>query len=157
MKMKAKDDKIWPLPGPKGINKNMSLFANVPAWIRENPDHLKTQEMCFEAVRIEPLSLAFVPGHFKTQEMCNEVVLREPYSLLFVPDHLKTQAWNEIIRAMPETLEYVPDDFETQETCDKIVENEPHSLKFVPDHFKTQEIRNKAARDDPYSIQYVLV
>ena len=97
----------------------MSLFANVPAWIRENPDHLKTQEMCFEAVRIEPLSLAFVPDHFKTQGMCNEVLLREPYSLLFVPGHLKTQVCNEIIRTMPETLEYVPDHFETQETCDK--------------------------------------
>ena len=41
-------------------------------------DHLKTQEMCDEAVDIEPDSLEFVSDRFKAEEMCNEAVLREP-------------------------------------------------------------------------------
>ena len=33
-------------------------------------DHLKTQEMCNEAMNIEPDSLAYVPDRLKIQEMC---------------------------------------------------------------------------------------
>ena len=52
---------------------------NVPRWIREIPGHLKTQEMCDEAVGIEPRSLAFVPDRFKTGEMCNEALGRDAH------------------------------------------------------------------------------
>ena len=45
------------------------------------PGHLKTQEMCDEAVRMESRSLEFVLYHIKTQEMCNEAVHREPGTL----------------------------------------------------------------------------
>ena len=39
------------------------------------PDNFKTQEMCIEAVQIEPNFLACAPDDlFKTQEMCNEAV-----------------------------------------------------------------------------------
>ena len=41
-------------------------YGNVPRWIREIAEHLKTQEMCDEPVRIEPRSLELVPGHLKT-------------------------------------------------------------------------------------------
>ena len=61
-----------------------------PHWIIEIPNHLKTQEMCIEAVRIEPISLAYVPDHLKTQEMCNEAVCKKLCMVLFVPDHFKT-------------------------------------------------------------------
>ena len=49
----------------------MTLYEAIPPWIREILDHLKTRDMCIEAVRMEPRSLAFVPGRFKTQGMCN--------------------------------------------------------------------------------------
>ena len=48
-------------------------YENVPRWIREIPGRLKTQEMCDEAVRIEPRSLSFVPDHFKTEDLCIKV------------------------------------------------------------------------------------
>ena len=80
----------------------MRLFANVPVWIREIPEHLKTQEMCDEAVDMEPCSLAYVPYCFKTEEMCKEAVRREPYTLPYVPDHFKTQEMcNEAMRENP--------------------------------------------------------
>ena len=44
----------------------MSVLEIFPIWIREIPDHLQTQEICNEAVDIEPLSLAYVPNWFKT-------------------------------------------------------------------------------------------
>ena len=36
------------------------------SWTVAVLDHLKTHEMCDEAVRIESLSLAYVPDRFKT-------------------------------------------------------------------------------------------
>ena len=51
----------------------------VPRWIKEIPDHLKTQEMCNEATRINPLSLPYVPDHPQTQEMCNAAVMEDPW------------------------------------------------------------------------------
>ena len=55
------------------------------------PDHLKTQEMCNEAVSIEPLSLVYVPDYFETQKMCNEAVKVDPCFSTNVPDYLITQ------------------------------------------------------------------
>ena len=52
--------------------------------IREIPDHLKTQEMCDEAARMERYSLEVVPDRFKTQDMCSEAVRREPFTLYYV-------------------------------------------------------------------------
>ena len=67
------------------------FYENVPRWIREIPEHFKTQEMCGGAMRIESCSLEHVPDHFKTQEMCDEAVRREPFILHYVLDHLETQ------------------------------------------------------------------
>ena len=66
-------------------------YENVPPWIREIPEHLKTQEMCDGAVCMEPYSLEVVPDRRKTREMCNEAVGRERFTLYYVPDRLKTQ------------------------------------------------------------------
>ena len=54
------------------------------------PEHLKMQEICNEAVRIEPRSLKFVPGHLKTLEMCEKLVEYETGVLEFVSDNLNT-------------------------------------------------------------------
>ena len=69
--------KFDPCQGPRVLI-NMS-DENVPCWIREIPGHLKTQEMCDEAVGIERRSLAFVPDRFKTGEMCNEALGRDAH------------------------------------------------------------------------------
>ena len=81
--------------------------------VKEIPGHLKTQEMCNEAVHMEPYSLEFVPEHFKTQDMCDKAVRMEPCSLEFVLENLKMQ-----------------------EMCNDAVRN---ALGNVSDHFNMQE------------------
>ena len=97
----------------------MTLLEIIPVWIREIPDKLKTQEMCNEAMRIEPYSLAFLPDCFKTQEMCDKAIEIDPFILWHVPDNLKMQAM--CIRAVKAglgLLEHVPDLFVTQGQID---------------------------------------
>ena len=68
------------------------------------PDHLKTQEMCNEAVRIEPTLLVFVPDRFKKQEMCNEAECNWPWPS-FIHDHIRTQeTCNELMHAIPKAF-----------------------------------------------------
>ena len=49
------------------------------------------QEMCDEAVRMDPHSLEFVPGNLKTEGICNEAMRNNPCALWHVPDQYKTQ------------------------------------------------------------------
>ena len=131
-------------------------YENVPCWIRGIPGHLKTQEICNEAVRLRPYSLHYIPDQYKTQEMCNEAVSREPYILDYVPNHFKTQEMcNESICGNPAVFFLVPDRFKIQEVCIKAVEVDPWDLYHILNHFKTQEMCNNAAQEDPSSLQYV--
>ena len=69
----------------------MSLLEIIPIWIREIPDHVKMQEICNEAVGIEPCPSVYVLDHLIMQEMCNEAVRRGSYILRHVSDHFRTQ------------------------------------------------------------------
>ena len=117
----------------------MALLEIIPVWIREIPD-LKTQEICNEAMRIEPYSLAFVPDNLKTQEMCDKSVEIDPYILWHVPDHFKTQEMCiKAVGAGPSLLPYVPDRFKTQEMCNEAVRMDSWSLEYIPDWFVKQQ------------------
>ena len=75
----------------------------VPLWTIEVLYHLKTQQICIEAVRIESFLLAYVLDHLKDQEMYNDVVRNKLYMMLFVSYHLKTmEMCNDIMRTMPD-------------------------------------------------------
>ena len=81
-------------------------------------------------MRINSLSLAYVPDYFKTQEMCNEAVKIKLWMLLFVPDH-----------------------FWTQEMCSKVMRTMPDAFyRSIPDRFKTQEMGDKAVKEDSSSL-----
>ena len=76
-------------------------------------DNFKTQGMCNEPVRIEPILLVFVPDHLKTQEMRNEAV-RNGSWLSFVPDQYKTQGMRkEVVHAMLKAFRWIPEHFKT--------------------------------------------
>ena len=63
------------------IINNMFLSALVSNWVPETPDHLKTQEICAEAVHIEPYPLKVVLDRFKNQVMRDKAVKRELHKL----------------------------------------------------------------------------
>ena len=94
----------------------MALHKSILRWVIEIPDHLKTQEVCDEAVRIGPWSLRYVPDHLKTQEMCNEAIKLDPCTLACVLDQYKTQEMcNKVVRMDLWLLNYVPDWFVKQQ------------------------------------------
>ena len=66
-------------------------YESVPRWLREIPEHLKTSEMCNEAVAQFPYALGYVPNELKMQEMCDEAVDNNPAVLYLVPDCFKTE------------------------------------------------------------------
>ena len=66
---------------------------NVPEWIKDAPEHLKTKEMCNKAVEKWVCLLKYVPDYFKTQEMCNKAGFMEPLLLKYVSAQLKAQKY----------------------------------------------------------------
>ena len=86
---------------------------DVRRWVKKIHDHLKTQEMCNEAVLIDPFSLAYVPDHFKTREMGHEAIEVKPYELGYVSDALKTT-----------------------EMCQKVVKRHPWCDKYISNRLK---------------------
>ena len=127
------------------------------SWIITILDHLRTQEMCNDAVHMKPLSLTYIPDRFKTQEMCNEAVRNKPRLMLFVPDHFKTmEICNEIMRIMPQAFHRIPDHFKVQEMHIKVVEADQSNLDNVLDHLKTREICDTVVKDYSSSLQFVL-
>ena len=51
----------------------MAPYEAITRWIKEI-HYLKTQEVCNEAVGVEPRSVTCLPDRFKTQETGNEAV-----------------------------------------------------------------------------------
>ena len=80
------------------------------------PDHLKTQEIWNDAVRMEPFSLLYIPDHFKTQETCDKAVTEDAFYFICVPDR-----------------------FKAHEMCDNVVRDGTFSLVCVTDWFVTQQ------------------
>ena len=134
-------------------------YDNVSRWIREIPGRLKTQEMCDEAVWIEPCSLSFAPVHFKTEDLCIKAVRGNPYTLDYVPDYTMTEKIrNKYVKNMyknPAAFFLVPDHFKTQEMCIIALEVDPWQLNDIPDYLKTQKMCDNVVRRDPYSLQFV--
>ena len=96
--------------------------------------------MCDKAMRKDPRLFVYITDRFKTQKIRNEVMRIESSIFVFIPDHFKTQDMcNEAVRLHPSLLQYVFDHFD-QEICDKAVRDDPRTLLFVvPDLFVTRE------------------
>ena len=92
------------------------------SWIVTIPEHLKTQELCDEAVDKNPLSLAYVPDRYKTQEMCDKVVRNKLCMLLFVSDHFWTQEMcKEIMRTIPHAFHRIPERFKHKKCVKRLL------------------------------------
>ena len=61
------------------------------SWTVTIPDHLKTHEMCNEALCNKLCMMLFVPDHFWTQEMCNKIMHTMPNTFHHILDCFKTQ------------------------------------------------------------------
>ena len=76
-----------------GCFKTQRMCNNVvrgrPWLLKYVPDHIMTQELCYEAVHMGTRFLSL--NCFKTQEMWDEVVEVDPYSLQFVLDWFVSQ------------------------------------------------------------------
>ena len=57
------------------------FYEHVPCWTREVPEHLKTEEMCNNAVAYFSCPVKYVADHLKTEEMCRQTVSNNPYML----------------------------------------------------------------------------
>ena len=72
------------------VNLN-DAYADIPGWIIELPDRLRTSEIWNEAVHMSPISIVFVSKGFIAQEICYEIMPTLPGAFAHIPDCFKTQ------------------------------------------------------------------
>ena len=106
------------------------------------PGHLKTQEMCNEAVAHNLSNLRFVLDHFKIQEMCDDAVPMDTGMIFITSDEV-------LLRLSSVLFSFIPDHLKTQEMCGKTVEKNPWVLESVPDRLLTQEMCGIAVHMEP--------
>ena len=128
-------------------------------YIRSNvltliPDDLKTQEMCNEAVRIDPWLLYDVPDYLKTQKMCNKADDDCPWLLYDVPYRFRDLGM--VIRATIHPLRVIsPNHPRAQEVCERVVEKDPSHLTDVLGFFTTRKMCDKVVDSNPLQLEYV--
>ena len=118
------------MPGPKDVSKMIDLFKKYVPWkwlvyIRPSfltlvPDDLKTQEMCNEAVRIDPWPLYDVSDNLKSQEICNEAIEKASWLVFDVSDRFRNLRM--IIRAIHPMRSITPGHPKAQGACEGAVE-----------------------------------
>jgi len=149
----TKEQKTW----LKKIEKEPRAFENMPkeliteALCREAvtrahwaaleyvPDALKTESLCFAAVRTFGLALEFVPDALKTEALCLKAVRSCGWSLMFVPDALKTEAV--CLAAVQEhgaALGCVPESKRTETLCLAAVQQSKFAMEDVPSNFQAK-------------------
>ena len=148
MFLKLSDTKItasWYILTSPGLkpNKMSALvisYESVTRWIREIPEHFKTQKMCNEIVALFPYTLWCVSDHFKTQDMCEKAVHNNPGVPFLVPDCFKTQEMGiKALEVVSCQLKDISDYLKTQRLCDNAVKDDLSSLQSLPDWFVTQQ------------------
>ena len=96
-----------------------------PSFLTLVSDDLKTQEMCNEAVSIDPWLLHDFLDYLKTQEISNKAITKARWLEFDVPDRFRNLTVS-IIRAI-------------------------HPLRYIPpDHPKTQGVRQRVIKKDPW-------
>ena len=107
--------------------------------------HLKTKQICKDAVKKLPYLLRYVPDQYENQQMCDKPVLENGGALKCVSDcYKKQEICNKAVDNYPHALEFVPDWFKTQNMCDKAVYTHLSTIRFVAECYKLKRKCEKA-------------
>ena len=130
------------------------------------PDGLKTQEMCYESVCIDPWLLHDVSNYLKTQEMCNKAIKKAQLLVFHFPDRFRNLRMN--IRAIHPLRFITPGHPKThgswnmsmitsrwRKCVKELLKKEAKALGHVSDHFKAQEMYIKAVKKEAKALGHV--
>lgn len=134
-------------------------------YLKDVPEKLITEEMCWQAVNSNGYALAYVPEKFKTEKMCIQAMImliitwhpgwkKSFYD--FVPQKFKNQDFlRKALRIHGKILEIIPQELITEEMCIEAVKSYGCALYHVPKEFKTEEICLEAVKENGYALAYV--
>jgi hypothetical protein len=129
---------------------------------------MQNTDFWVSVVKLNGVSLRYVPEDLKTVEICNAAVSAPAYYyegsqpiFYYVPDELKTaQLCLEAMKHDGANLEFTPEKMKTAEVCFTAVGNgptqwTPPSIAFVPENLKTYELCLAAVEHNENAKKYV--
>ena len=72
--------------GSKTLKISILTIVKNTEMLRSVSDHLKTKNMCKNAVKKFPFVIKYVPDQYKTNEICDKVIIENGRMLGFTPD-----------------------------------------------------------------------
>ena len=69
----------------KSLKISIGVVIKHPEMLRYISDHLKTKNVCKNAVKKLLFVIECIPDQCKTQEICDKVILENSETLIFVP------------------------------------------------------------------------
>jgi hypothetical protein len=104
--------------------------------LRYIADSLKTEELCFAAVKKSGWELEFVPENLKTEELCFEAVKQSWRALQYTEAHLSIRILRAAFAQNGKLLQNMvvdPDEAKGLYVCAPAVAQNPEALQFVPE------------------------
>jgi hypothetical protein len=117
------------------------------------PEHLFTEELCYEMIKVYGFDFDLIPDHLKTDELCIEA-FKYNCNAFEKYDNKTSDLCLKIVKLNPQNIKYVPDKLLTDEIC-MVVVNDGKFFKYIPNFFKTEEICIKAITFAASNIIYI--
>ena len=115
-----------------------------------NNNTLVTDDCYMNSVKLNNITLEFIPHNMKTLELCL-LAIKQNDNIIYFPKELLTQEiCMNYINMNPLMLENIPIEFISYEMCMKATELNGNTLLYVPSKFKTYELCNRAIKENKY-------
>jgi hypothetical protein len=135
-------DIITFIPG-ECVTENVYLYSiQNNNYFAEIPKHLQNMDFYFKCVKINHMTLAYIPLDSRTKELCFEAVRTNSYAISYFPNELFLieQFCIELIEYDYNIFEYIKGKYKTEKICLLAVEKNGKMIQNVPHNLKTYEV-----------------
>jgi hypothetical protein len=133
----------------------LDKIRNREVRINKLSEHLKTPEICLEAVKLYSPDIKYVPEELRTEEICN-IALSFHLNFEFIPKKFITyEMCLGFIKQGARILEHIPKELMTEELCSEAIKNSLFSLQFLPEEFQTNELCFNSIKRDVRCFKYI--
>jgi len=124
--------------------------------IRNVPEHLITEKMCFECIRSTVFDLQYIPKKFYTPKLLEEAVNIYGMVLKIIPDEYKTKKLCEdACHNSMDALQFTPRKFIDEKLCIDCVTIWGPTLQYVPKELITKEMCRIAVNATEDALDYI--
>lgn len=133
----------------KSIQERKINFTNIPKKIR-------TYEMCFEAVKINPFNMKEVPEEYLTEDLCFAAIEHDSLAMRYIPKNIRTKKFClKAIELNKECIRYFPSEYIDDNMAMELVKTDGKNLRYIEEKKRNKDLCLMAFKNNPGCIEYI--